>query len=357
MTATENLSPRFSACEARLRLAGATCATISDGGSRYFNYGRDLKIRVADHPSGDGGFWHQEIRVDQPDWQRQLDALLGPVRMGAVDMPATVYFGDHSAVSQSMLKTFADRRRLYEGYYVTGAIPQPEDNDPMRKGTATHTALLEPHRFNRIVVTFPPDLLASNGAVSTKAAKDFRAEHEAAGCVVLKESEAAKVRAMADSVRRVCSDWFELESMRERAIYWTDEVTGLPCKMRLDWLIQTGVRPVLLDLKTTSDASPPAFRKRIEGNGYWRQHAHYIDGAEAAIGETPLFYFLVVEDSWPFACTLYELDDTSASDARMQRNAEMESLAHCIETNDFSEPWERLVNPVALSRYCFDSER
>jgi hypothetical protein len=97
----------------------------------------------------------------------------------------------------------------------------------MRKGTATHTALLEPHRFDRIVVTFPPELLASNGAVSTKAAKDFRAEHEAAGRVVMKEADAAKVRAMADSVRRVCSDWFELESMRERSIYWTDEATGL----------------------------------------------------------------------------------------------------------------------------------
>jgi hypothetical protein len=50
MVAALDLLPRFHACEARLRCAGAICTTISDTGSRYFDYGRDLKIRVADHP-------------------------------------------------------------------------------------------------------------------------------------------------------------------------------------------------------------------------------------------------------------------------------------------------------------------
>ena len=64
-------SPRMAACEARLRLAGARCATISDHGSRYFDWGRNgnaLKIRVADHPlNGERGFWNLEVRVDLPE--------------------------------------------------------------------------------------------------------------------------------------------------------------------------------------------------------------------------------------------------------------------------------------------------
>lgn len=275
------------------------------------------------------------------------------IRTGAFDVPAAEYFADHGAVSQSMLKVFADRRRLYEGYFVKHTLPEPPDNDPMRKGTALHTALLEPHRFERLIVTFPPSMLAKNGAVSTTEAKAFREEHEAAGHVVLKEADAAKVRAMADSVKRVCAEWFDLESVRERSIYWTDEVSGLPCKMRLDWLIH-GSQLVLLDLKSTTDVSPDAFRKRIEQNGYWRQNAHYVDGVEEHFGETPLFYFLAVEDSWPFACSLHELEPESARDARNRRNEELSQLARCIETGDFSEPWEQRINRVSLSRFCFE---
>jgi hypothetical protein len=263
------------------------------------------------------------------------------------------YFADYSHISQSMLKVFADRRRLYEGYFITGEIQQPEASDPMRKGTALHSALLEPAAFDSMAVTFPADLLAKNGAVSTAAAKEFRDHHESQGKVVLKEADADKVRAMAESVKRVCGEWFDLDGVRERSLYWTDELTGLPCKMRLDWLIH-GKRPTVIDLKSTTDASPAGFRKRIEQNGYWRQHAHYIDGVEHNFGETPAFYFLAVEDSWPYAASLHELDDQSARDAMIQRNEELSCLKRCMETNDFSEPWEQRVNSVVLSRFCFD---
>lgn len=348
-------SPRFNACEARLRIAGATCASISDGGSRYFNYGRDLKIRVADHPSGEAGFWHQEIRVDQSDWQQQLNALLGPVRMGVVDMPSAVYFGDHSAVSQSMLKVFAGRRRLYEAYYVTGSLPEPADNDPMRKGTATHTALLEPHRFERIVVTFPPDMLASNGAVSTKEAKAFRAEHEAAGHVVLKEADAAKVRAMADSVRSVCGDWLSLPGDKEKALYWQDEGTDLLLKMRLDWLVSSKSL-VVFDLKTTADASPREFRKRCEQNLYALQAVHYIDGVEQAYGKTPAFYFIAVESEPPFACAIHELDEESLGAARAFRNRLLFDLEKCIAERNYADPWERRITTLSLNPYRYAQE-
>ena len=272
------------------------------------------------------------------------------------EVPAADYFADHSAVSQSMLKVFADRRRLYEGYFVTGAIPQPEDSDPMRKGTALHTALLEPHRFERMVATFPPELLASNGAVSTKEAKAFRAEHEAAGRVALKAADAFKVASMATSVQRVCGKWLDLPAMKERALYWHDDVTGMLCKMRLDWLIQRGVA-LVFDLKSTGDASPAEFRKRIEGNGYWMQAAHYIEGVKAATGaEAAEFYFIAVEDKPPYACALYSLDGPALVAASLTRRRILNELHTCIETGDFSEPWETEVTRLPLRDFCFSTQ-
>ena len=278
-------------------------------------------------------------------------------RSGIFSLPAAEYFADHGAVSQSMLKTFMDRRRLYEAYFVTGVAQPPEPTDPMRKGTATHTAILEPDRFEALVKTYPRDILASNGAVSTKEAKAFRDEHQAAGRVVLKESEAAQVRAMAESVRKVLGKWLDYPGRKEQAVYWTDSITSLPCKLRLDWLIERQTA-ILFDLKTSADASPPKFRNRCEDGGYWLQASHYVDGIKAALGvEAVEFYFVVVETDYPHACALYSIDHASLSAANVARRRLLNDLASCLATGDFAEPWEAQVTPLPLRDRCFNANQ
>ena len=272
-----------------------------------------------------------------------------------IDIPAGEYFTDHSSISQSMLKVFADRRRLYEGYFVTREISQAADSNPMRKGTALHTAILEPDRFDGMVVTFPADLLASNGAVSTKEAKAFRAEHEAAGRVVLKEADAAKVRSMAESVKRVCGEWLEMPSRKEHSIYWTDEETGLAMKMRLDLLI-VGSTPVIFDLKSTADASPFAFKRICETMNYGIQQQQYIDGVQSVMGIAPRFYFIAIEDSHPFACAIYELDEGSVRRERDYRRKLLGDLRDCIETNNWAEPFEQRINTLSLRPRFIENE-
>lgn len=272
-------------------------------------------------------------------------------------VPDAGYFADHSAISQSMLKVFANRRRLYEAYYVNHSLPEPPNTDPMRKGTAVHAALLEPAKFDDMLVTFPPSMLDSRGAVSTKEAKAFRAENEAAGKVVLKESDAAKVRAMAESVRRVCGRWLDLPAIKERAIYWDDALTGLRLKMRLDWLIRRGNTAIVFDLKTTADASPAAFRKRIEQNGYWMQDAHYREGIKQETGaEAVEFYFIAVEDDAPHACALYSLDRGARASATLRRRSLLNELAACLQTGDFAEDWESEITQLPLRDFCFTNE-
>lgn len=272
-----------------------------------------------------------------------------------LDITAGDYFADYSAISQSALKVFANRRRLYQGYFVTGSIPEPEDTDPMRKGTATHTAMLEPDRFDRLVVTFPPGVLAKNGAVSTTEAKAFRDEHEATGRIVLKEADAAKVRAMADSVRRVCGDWLGLPGEKEKSLYWYDEFTGLRLKMRMDWLV-TANGLVNFDLKTTGDASPSEFKRTCERLLYGLQAAQYIDGIEQCYGETPDFYFIAVESAPPFACAIHEIDEGSLADARAFRRRLLKDVRACMDSGDWSETWERKISRLSLNPYRYSQE-
>lgn len=270
-------------------------------------------------------------------------------------VPDAGYFADHSAVSQSMLKVFANRRRLYEAYYVNHSLPEPPNTDPMRKGTAVHAALLEPAKFDDMLVTFPPLMLDSRGAVSTKEAKAFRAEHEAKGRVVLKEADAGKVRAMADSVRRVCGEWLSLPGIKEKPLYWDCERTGLRLKMRLDWLVNAGQLAVF-DLKTTADAAPCEFRRRCEQQMYGLQAVHYIDGIEEHYGKTPAFYFIAVEADEPYACSIHEIDSQSLADARVVRDRLLSQLVRCIDSGDWSEPWESRINTISLNSRRYPQE-
>lgn len=265
------------------------------------------------------------------------------------------YFSDYSAVSQSMLKVFCQRRRLYHDYYVARTVEPPQPTDAMRKGTATHTAVLEPEKFDSLVKTYPKNILARNGAASTNDSKAFREEHEASGCVVLKESEADDVRAMAESVQRtIIAAGLNVPCEREVEARWICSETGLPLKARIDWFIPAK-RPVVLDLKTCADASPAEFRRTCERLRYGIQQAQY----EVAVppygdGELPLFYFVAVEDSYPFACAIHELDVAAAIDARLYRLNKLRQLKACMESNDWCEPWERRINSLSLRSLRFE---
>jgi hypothetical protein len=255
-----------------------------------------------------------------------------------------------------MLKIFANRRRLYQAYFVDRTAEQPEPTDPMRKGTALHTALLEPERFSELVVTYPAGVLAKNGAVSTNEAKAFRDEQRAAGRSVMKEAELAGVRAMAASVRRVCGKWLDLPGRKEQTLRWTDEQTGLGMKMRADWIIERRAL-ICFDLKSTADASPHPFRKKIEAM-HWLQPPQYIEGIQRYFGvEAVEFYFVAVEPDFPNACALYALDRASLVAATLARRRLLNTLATCIATKDFSEPWESEITRLELRDFCFDANQ
>lgn len=272
-------------------------------------------------------------------------------------MPAGRYFADYSAWSQSMLKTFMDRRRLAQAYYIDRSATEPPPTDPMRKGTATHTAILEPDRFEELVITYPEDYLDARGYVTTKIAKEFRDQHQAAGRVVLKEAEAAQVRAMADSVRRVCGKWLEKPGRKEQSVYWTDEITGLRCKARLDWLLERKT-PIVLDLKTTADSSPVKFRNRVEDGGYWLQASHYAEGVKHVMGvEAVEFYFIVVETEFPYSCALYSLDHPATVAANLARRRVLNDLTGCLASGDFAEPWELGITALPLRSRCYETNQ
>lgn len=97
----------------------------------------------------------------------------------------------------------------------------------------------------------------------------------------------------------------------EQSVFWHDSATHLLCKCRPDWAhtLPDG-RVVLVDVKTTTDASPGAFAKTVWNYGYHRQAAHYVTGWEAATGqEVAAFVFAVVTNAYPVLAAAHMLDE------------------------------------------------
>jgi len=105
----------------------------------------------------------------------------------------------------------------------------------------------------------------------------------------------------------------------EQSIFWIDEQTGLLCKCRPDLVLSSGV---LVDYKTTADASKSGFERSIEGFGYHQQAAHYLDGYSAATGEhVTEFCFVAQEKTFPFLIGVYYFDE-EAIDIGRRKNRE-----------------------------------
>jgi exodeoxyribonuclease VIII len=119
-----------------------------------------------------------------------------------------------------------------------------------------------------------------------------------------------------------------LPGKAETTHMWIDEATGLQCKCRPDWLLDDG--SMIVDLKTTEDASPRGFQKSI---AQWRYHVQvswYLDGLQHATGKRPeQFVFIAVEKKPPYACAVYVADAQMIEIGRDMARRDLDKLNVC----------------------------
>jgi hypothetical protein len=190
-------------------------------------------------------------------------------------------------------------------------------------GGAVHTLLLEPEKFNARYGVFD----------GTRRGKEW--DHWQAinpGVESLKPAELERVEACVEAVRahRVAAKLLS-HGRREEVVTWTDEVTGLACKGRLDW-----IRPdLIVDLKTTRDPAPPKFERATASYGYAAQVAMYHDGAVAARlipgDERP--YLIAVKSAHDHDVAVFQLTPEALEAGRRIYRGLMRKLIECTEAD------------------------
>lgn len=229
-------------------------------------------------------------------------------------MPAADYFAVE-AMSQSGAKSIL---RSPMHFRVERDRPS-EPTAAMQFGTAVHDGILEPAEFAARVVEAPEINRRTKDGRQEWA--DFKAAN--AGRIVLDTEDFARARRCIDAVRshRMARKLLEAATDVELSLFWIDGEFGVPCKARLDALPLGGI----LDVKTTTDASPEEFSRSIHAFGYHIQGGHYFSGCEHVLSRTPEFFALVaVESEEPHAVKCYDLEPVAIKfgQARMREALE-----------------------------------
>ncbi len=208
----------------------------------------------------------------------------------------------------------------------------------MEIGSALHCKALEgDEEFEKRYVLKPEGI-----SLNTKEGKEWKAEN--AGKTVLTNSERERawesVHGMTDALRKL--DWFkgdqpDYRKFNELSIYW--DADGIPCKGRLDRLVDTGDELLVLDLKTTDSVDPSSFTKKVTGGmNYIFQAAWYAEAASLAYNKPAKFIFVAIERACPWTVGIFEMSDDTMAEGYQQIRRARSILKECLTQKKWPEP-------------------
>ena len=212
------------------------------------------------------------------------------------------------------------------------AIGQEREQTPaMQTGSALHALVLEGElAFSSRYVVAPVGIDRR-----TKAGKEQWAafEAEANGKEILTGEQHESVIGMAAAILTHPRAGKLLEKCRERelSITWTDFLTALACKARLDGYDATN--GLVVDIKSADDASPKAFERQAARMLYHGQAAFYLQGLREAGGNAAKFLFVAVERNPPHGVAVYLADEEMIVTGNAMVAAFLERHAGCMAAN------------------------
>ena len=235
--------------------------------------------------------------------------------------------------SKSQLDQFAKS----PAHYLASLTTPRKETPAMRIGSIFHGLVLEPERV-KIAVAPQCDKRTKEGKATWEA---FCIEN--AGAEIVTADEGEMLNGMVASVRAhpAASRLLSGPGIAEGSCWWHDERSGELCRCRPDFYRQD--LGIIVDLKSTEDASPESFARSIAKYGYHRQNAMYVDGVESATGDfVKGFVFVVTEKAAPYCTAVYSLDMQGVEAGRVEYKRLLLDLADCKAAKKFTGYSDRI---------------
>lgn len=218
------------------------------------------------------------------------------------------YHADKNTISRSALMDFDESAYNYWAKHVNPLRPRKEPTNAMIMGSAFHCMILEPEMFNdRYAILPEPVLLKEVGKEQYELYKELVKQTECSGKTVLPYHMYVDLGKMLDVFQKNSIGAGLIKDARiENSFFWRDKHSGLILKCRPDALHSN----IIVDLKTTSDASPRAFQNEMMKYGYHIQGAMIRDAVEIIDGNRiEKVIDVVIETKYPYAMGIYIIDE------------------------------------------------
>ena len=211
-------------------------------------------------------------------------------------------------------------------------------------GSAVHTGYLEPDEFAK---SYQPKPLEIDGkGPRTTYYKDWLDNQpQGTNWMSLEDYDKALNCVNAALEHPITKEVFTDEMVVEGSVFFT--LHGVQCKVRPD-LVSFGKEGVdVLDLKTTVDASPAAFRSTVGKLNYHVQEWFYREGLRAVGLTVNRFVFLAVEKSAPYATAAYVLNQEDVRNVAEAAEKALLTYKDC-EMRDFWPGYTKEVLEISL---------
>ena len=208
------------------------------------------------------------------------------------------YHGRKTHISSTGVRTFDKNKKQFE-YGLTHELVK--QTKAMADGTAVHSFFLERDKFNTDYVTKPSDI-----KLNTKVGKEWAQEHQ--DKIIIDSEFSNNLLEMEKSFMDSPAKMIYNENMggqTELSYFW-DDLGLVKGKCRPDWIDKHG--EIVIDLKTTIDASPKGFQKSISNWGYHLQLGWYLRGLQKLGLDSYDFIFIAIEKTPPFSVGVYRAD-------------------------------------------------
>lgn len=221
-----------------------------------------------------------------------------------------------------------------------------KESNSMKFGKAAHTAVLEPEFFEKRFFSGPEDRRGNKWKDALVNAENFKQE-------VLTAGEYADCLRLRDALMKnpLVLKAVTGKSLVENSAYYVDEKTNQECRIRPD-LVNPELK-IIIDLKSTTDASPWAWQKRVADYGFHLQESMYTHGWQQA-GGCPIdaFVFLTIEQEAPFAHAIYELEPVAANEGWLIYEKAMETYAACKDNDNWPSYGEGVIS-LNIPKFAF----
>jgi hypothetical protein len=193
--------------------------------------------------------------------------------------------------------------------------------------------------FDKVIVFDPEERPEKEKGITSTINQNWKKEIFNGDKYVIEKTGSESMETLVEMLQSCARDAVIQKLLRnteyQNSLFWECPESGLKLKARPD--ISKKHKNVIVDIKTTLDASPKGFAKQVANLDYPTQAMIQINGAvqTGLMEKVDVYYWLAVEKTPPYNAQIYEFDKNDWQFVDDRLNYHLKILKQAIDENKF----------------------